>query len=193
MLLAGLQPLSADMLLRADQAQNELFQFNFRHQSNIPLNVLSDKGDAQETLEMDNLLEKSHLPTRFQQYDAIFSYPLGAPDLNVDLGVTVRHLRGWSAVVSGDAQQFEATLPLLHASAFFNLPYNGLSARLEGSHLLREDSRVMDYRAKLSYEWTKGFGLEGGWQHQQFNLDSGTEKGTDFENKGPFVDFYLRF
>ena len=130
----------------------------------------------------------------FAQYDATWTYPWETKNVNIDMGMTLRHLSGFkNSNENIDAHYFEQVLPLLHASALFSLPLKGLSAGIEGSHLDSDNNQILDYRAKVSYEWRKGFGLQGGWQHQQFNLDNATNTGTDYERAGPFLDFYLNF
>lgn len=112
----------------------------------------------------------------------------------IDLGVTLRHLSGIkNSSENFGNHYFQQVLPLVHASALFSLPLKGLSAGIEGSHFDSDDKQIYDYRAKVSYEWREGFGLQGGWQHQQFNLENVIETGADYKNNGPFIDFYLSF
>jgi len=130
----------------------------------------------------------------FAQYDATWTYPWETKNMNIDLGVTLRHLSGYQRTTEDQGSNyFQKVLPLLHASALYSLPLKGLSAGIEGSHLDSNNHRIFDYRAKVSYEWREGFGLQGGWQHQQFNLDSATSIGTEYQSTGPFLDFYLNF
>ena len=132
----------------------------------------------------------------FKQYDATWTYPWETKSVNIDVGMTLRHLSGYQNIKSEENisnTYFQEVLPLLHASALFSLPVEGLSAGIEGSHLYSSDSRVLDYRAKISYEWRKGFGLQGGWQHQQFSLDAAANSGADYKKDGAFIDFYLNF
>ncbi|GMR16494.1 MAG: hypothetical protein BMS9Abin31_0831 [Gammaproteobacteria bacterium] len=166
------------------QQSEPLLNFKFNHLSNIPA------GDLL-SLETPSINSDS---LQFAQFDATWTYPWELKNFNIDLGVTLRHLSGFknSTERLGNTR-FQEVLPLLHASALFALPLKGLSAGIEGSHLDTSERQIFDYRAKVSYEWRKGFGLQGGWQHQQFNLENAANSGADYERTGPFLDFYLNF
>lgn len=133
--------------------------------------------------------------SQFNQYDATFSYPfLSRNGISFDLGINLRmvdaELKGQGIDQTGG--HINTTLPMFYASALFNLPLEGMSASVGGSHMQYDEYFAFDYRAKLSYTWQNGFGLEGGWQHQRFNID-GTDVQADFEVKGPFLDLKYRF
>ena len=175
----------SSVLMTATAEQSEsLLNFKFNHSSTFA---------QSEELFPQNVFGSTQ-PVEFSQLDATWTYPWEMESVNIDLGVTLRHLSGYkNATETNGTSHFQEVLPLLHASALFNFPLKGLSAGIEGSHLELSNRQVLDYRAKVSYEWRKGFGLQGGWQHQQFNLDSPTDTATDFEKTGPFLDFYLNF
>ena len=154
-----------------------LFNFKFNHVSNTK----SSEFSAAETQAL-----------RFKQYDVSWLYPWEEKNVNVDLGVTLRYLSGATNSTLNNVH-FHKTLPLLHASALFNLSLKGLSAGIEGSHLSSKESLVFDYRAKVSYEWRNGFGMQGGWQHQQFSLGKSLNTAARYESIGPYIDFYLNF
>lgn len=170
----------------AEQSES-LLNFKFNHLSNIQLT--DSTSQALPPINIDAL--------EFAQYDATWTYRTftgEAKNVNIDLGVTLRHLSGFKNSSENIGNRyFQQVLPLVHASALFSLPLKGLSAGIEGSHLDSDNNQILDYRAKVSYEWRKGFGLQGGWQHQQFNLDNATNSGANFEKKGLYLDFYLNF
>lgn len=186
----------ADVSLFAEQQPESLFVIRFHHQSN-QYNEFTQPVVDTDVIRNNHLLRGDHSQilntVRFNQYDATLAYPFGNQYYNVDLGVTLRHLRGQYRAMESEINHFNTVLPVLHATALFNLPLSGFTAGIEGSHLNYDNSRIFDYRAKLSYEWRKGFGLQGGWQHQQFNLDQNSDNATDYEVNGPFIDFYLNF
>ena len=129
------------------------------------------------------------------QYDTTITYPLGQRDnaVNFDLGVNIRFIEG--DIKNQDvekAQNLNMAMPMLHARALFNLPFKGLTATVGGSHIEYDSYRAYDYKAKLNYSWNNGFGLEGGWQHQQFSID-GNDYQTHFETEGPYLDLKYRF
>lgn len=168
----------------ADQ-NDSLLNFKFSH--------LSNNQNEPQASQIEPALNNTAV--NFEQYDATWTYPWETKNINIGLGVTLRHLSGVkSSTDEGLANSsFQTTLPLMHASALFSLPLQGLSAGIEGSHLDLSDHQVFDYRAKVSYEWRKGFGMQGGWQHQQFNLNNAAGTGAGFEKNGPFIDLYLNF
>ena len=165
----------------AEQSES-LLNFKFNHSSNI---------------QRTNSISQSHSPVNveaieFSQFDATWTYPWETTNVNIDLGVTLRHLSGFNHSIENISNQhFQEVLPLVHASALFTLPLRGLSAGFEGSHLDSNNNQIFDFRAKVSYEWRKGFGLQSGWQHQQFNLGNSVDAG--YQKNGPFIDFYLNF
>ena len=168
----------------AEQSES-LLNFKFNHSSNTQrTNAISQSLSPVNV----NAIE-------FSQFDATWTYrtyPSETKNINIDLGVTLRHLSGFNhSIENVSNQHFQEVLPLVHASALFTLPLKGLSAGIEGSHLDSNNKQFFDFRAKVSYEWRKGFGLQSGWQHQQFNLGNSVDAG--YQKNGPYIDFYLNF
>ena len=134
-----------------------------------------------------------------QQYDARLFYPVSTiHGMSLDLGLNVKYLNAVGHYSRDDGtdviHNFNQAIPMFHATALFDLPFDGLSASLEGSHRDTEQTRAFDYKAKLRYKWDQGLGLEGGWQHQQYSLDYGqTYPGLDYESKGIFLDLFMDF
>lgn len=165
----------------AEQSES-LLNFKFNHLSNISRTKSTSQTFTPVKIEA----------LEFSQFDATWTYPWETKNVNIDLGVTLRHLSGFNnSKEDVGIQHFQEVLPLVHASALFSLPLKGLYAGIEGSHLDSNDNQIFDYRARVSYEWRKGFGLHGGWQHQQFNLNN--TAGAGYEKTGPYIDFYLSF
>lgn len=172
------------------------FQFDLDKTSHDKYQLLDDDS-------LSNFQIFTHQPllneTRLDQYDATFYYPLGKKGMSFDLGLNMKYISGQSSLLQGGQHQmrnFSAAIPMVYATALFDLPFEGLSAGFEGKHHLGLDGDALsgyDYRAKLKYEWSEGFGLQGGWQHQLYSLDNEDQTSTDFEQKGPFLDFYLKF
>lgn len=172
----------------AEQSES-LLNFKFNHLTNI----LSTEQVVQPNASI-NSQSLNNQALKFEQFDATWTYPWQTKNMNIDLGVTLRHLSGINNSTENLGNNyFQEVLPLIHASALYAFDVKGLSAGIEGSHIGTNDRKVYDYRAKVSYEWRKGFGLQGGWQHQQFNLENVTDSVTGYEKNGPFIDFYLNF
>jgi outer membrane protein len=178
-----------------------LFQpnFKFQHQRLSGGKSFSNdellRGDILSDPNVLMLDKNSAFAGDLQQYDATITYPFSMHNVvSFDLGINLRfvdaELKGQNLDQTGT--HINTTLPMLYASAFFNLPFKGMSASIGGSHLQYDDYFAFDYKAKLSYTWDNGFGLEGGWQHQRFNVDSHDVQ-ADFESKGPFLDFKYHF
>ena len=170
--------------------------FQFQHQTINLGGGNSIANDSQSFSGSRQLFDReNNSQGQVMQYDAMITYPFGRPNnsVNFDLGVNIRFINaGLKNQDIDHTRRLNMTLPMLHATAFFNLPYNGLTASLGGSHIEYDQYRASDYKAKLSYSWQNGFGLEGGWQHQQFSID-GSDYHTEFEVKGPFLDLKYRF
>ncbi|MFK5914182.1 MAG: hypothetical protein QM484_07390 [Woeseiaceae bacterium] len=165
---------------------------------NFKFNHLSNSDSINNILVSEHkqhVFSESKPITYLNQLNATWTYPWETKRVNVDVGLSLRHVSGYGLQnnIETDTKSpryFQRVLPLVHASALFSFPVEGLSAGIEGSHLNLSHSYISDYRAKVSYEWGKDFGLQGGWQHQQFNIE---QSAGSFEKKGAFVDFYLKF
>ncbi len=128
------------------------------------------------------------------RYDAALTYPLSGKGMNFNLGLNLRVIDGWrNDLARSQTRSFRETVPMFYAAALFDLPFKGLQAGFEGRH---SDSLVnpsFDYKAKLSYEWDGGLGLEGGWQHQRY-ADEELNRWQGLPvSKGLFLDLRLKF
>jgi outer membrane protein len=183
-----------------DAANFSQAQFQFKHQRFAVGNQVGRQSDLD--LGLDNRASQqvftskgSGVSGNFDQYDATISYPFSPRELiNFDLGINIRFIE--ASLMEGSSEpgmhNLNTTLPMLYANAIFGRPYAGLSASLDASHIEYEQYYAFDYKAKLSYQWQNGFGMEGGWQHQALSID-GSQFQTDIENKGLFLDLKYRF
>ena len=132
-----------------------------------------------------------------RQYDATFFYPFQKGKFNFDLGLNIKFISGISetsdALGTVSTQAYNATLPMMYATALYELPWKGVSAGIEGKHMIVDSSRAYDYKAMLTYKSRSGFGLNGGWQYQQLHLDAFQNITTSSETDGPFVDVFYNF
>lgn len=163
-------------------------QFQFQQQD-----LTSASFDSPGWLDKNN-----NSSARLHQYNATLSYPLHTEWASVGLGINIRFIEGdVKAAADLDhsyaARTINTAFPMLYATAIFDLPFEGLTASVVGSMMDYDQFRAADYRAKLSYTFSSGIGLQGGWQQQQLNIDAGQEFKAQFENKGPFLDLYYRF
>ena len=146
-------------------------------------------------------------------YDALFYYPVHQRGgLNIDLGINLRFQepnadpyrslgeRHWLHNQGSETNEYPANdfqLPnktLVHAAALFDLPFEGLSAGVSGSHDGRLGNAEFNYSARLNYQWKNGLGLQGGWQHQQYSLDQTNLDDTSVvEDQRLFLDLKYKF
>jgi hypothetical protein len=172
--------------------------FKFKHQRFSVGNQASrDKQDLDLGISdsRQNLLSKSSgLSGNLEQYDATFSYPFSPRELiNFDLGINIRFIDADLIKSQTDAasHNLSTALPMFYANAMIGRN-EGLSASLGASHIEYDQYYALDYKAKLSYQWQNGFGMEGGWQHQELSID-GNQFQADIEKKGRFLDLNYRF
>ena len=146
----------------------------------------------------------SDTTTQIDQLDARILYPLTRKGMEFGVGLNIRYIQGTSSGTLEGSQQkirVDDAIPALHARALFDLPFQGFSAGLEGSHTgfseqffdYNSQLQYFDYRAQLRYQWTNGLGLQGGWQHQQMSLDLSEDSNTTFSSEGPYLDLNWRF
>ena len=173
-------------------------QFSFQHQSFAVGSQVQDerfRRDGQVINSGRSMMQGDDLFGQLNQYDATFSYPFHSnKNLNFDLGVNLRFIDG-DLIQNGlepSQVRFNTAMPMLYANALYSLPNSGLSASIGASHFEYDQYYALDYKAKLSYQWEAGFGLEGGWQHQQLTID-GPDIQAEIQNTGPFLDFNYRF
>ena len=190
-LLTGSAPVMADS--QADAAGDKsayLPQFEFRFEQK---EWRQDAGNPEFiTPDFKSLNDTT---TQIDQIDARILYPLTGKNMEVGVGLNIRYIQGVSSGTLDGAQQkirVDNAIPALHARALFDLPFQGLSAGLEGSHTGFSE-QIFDYRAQVRYEWTNGLDLQGGWQHQKMSLDISEDSDTTFSSEGPYLDLNWRF
>jgi len=199
-LLAALLPLSFQVWASGgvETADLPLAQFHFKHQSFVVGSQIGSQYSSGHIWQDNKTVfsdEDNALSGRIEQYDATITYPFKPRELfNLDLGINIRFIDAdlASGEVDQATQSLNTALPMFYANALFELPYEGLSASLGASHFEYEQYYALDYKAKLSYQWQNGLGMEGGWQHQELSID-GSEFQTDIQNNGLFLDFKYRF
>lgn len=143
----------------------------------------------------------SHFVGNLQRYDATWLYPVSQSErMNIDLGINLRYFDGQVAVESSQGRvlhNYRSAIPMFYATALFDLPFKGLSARVGGGSQINVEWDQLftsfDYKAALRYDWANGIGLEGGWQHRQWQLDNLGHDDNRIESKGLFLDLKFKF
>ncbi len=180
-------PAGAETLLPQEDALP--LQFDFRFESRN-----ADQLRATQTLLLPDF-KSQRISSQYEQLDARLMFPWQGKGMRLGVGLNLRHIQGiasWADNGIVRNASLNDTIPAITASALFDLPFEGLSAEVEGSHSGITD-QLVDYKAGLRYEWGNGLGLEGGWQHQQLSLDLANDASTTFESQGPFLDLRWRF
>lgn len=134
------------------------------------------------------------------QYDFALYYEVLDNWVNLDLGLNFKYIDG-SFTINGSGQSetgdFSGVIPQLYVNGRFDLPFTGLSATFEGRGVAYSGNQLTDFEAKASYELSLGVGLEavlgieGGWRHEQFNIDA-NDVDANFSISGPFGGAYFR-
>ncbi len=190
-LLTGSLPVMADTQTDTSGAANAAvprFEFQFGQKQ------WHQEADNRDLITPD-FKSLNDSTTQIDQFDARILYPLTGKGLQLGVGLNIRYIQGisnWSVDGAQQKTRLYDTIPALHARALFDLPFQGLSAGLEGSHT-GISNQLFDYRAQLRYEWANGLGLQGGWQHQQMSLDLSEDANTTFSSEGPYLDLNWRF
>ena len=143
----------------------------------------------------------SYFVGNLRRYDATWLYPVSkSVGVNVDLGMNLHYFDGQVAVESSQGwvmHSYRSTIPMFYASALFDLPFKGLSARIDGGSQMNVQWDKLftsfDYKASLRYDWDNGVGLEGGWQQRQWQLDNLGNGDNQIQSKGLYLDLKYQF
>lgn len=190
--------LAANVVAQDYTNENQAFAFKFQANESLLNPRLSSTLDSpSETKPSYRLIQPD---ARLRTYDAIFYYPLHRRGVSIDLGVNLRLQQDSSAQIDQNYAYDQdwlnidpsETQTLIHAAAVFDLPFSGFKAGLSGTYSADLADSEYDYRAKLSYKWRNGFGMEGGWQHQQKIYDQQNFNDT-FDVQTLFLDMNYRF
>jgi len=166
---------------------------------NRSTNKVSNLGSSSELAAVDS--SSSYFIGNIKRYDATWLYPVTQSSaMNVDLGLNLRYLDGQVLMASADGRvlkNYRSTIPMIYASALFDLPFKGLTARVDGGSQINVEwdnfFTSFDYKAALRYDWQNGIGLEGGWQHRQWQIEDLNNADGRIESRGLFLDLKYQF
>lgn len=199
---SGLYDLKVPTLNTTSLHGTDSYRLNFRYREET--GVIQRVYTKDEILGVKNfsgaeLRSKSNL----EQYDATIYYALGNSLhglfskhqwLSIDLGVNFKFIEQTYESTKQQQNGFRThygAYPMFSAAALFDLPLSGMTASVEGSYFNYKTRELSEYRAKLTYQIDNIFGVSGGWEQQQYQLDASDS--LKFGKEGPFVDLFYRF
>ena len=131
--------------------------------------------------------------------DIVLYYQLLNNWVDLNMGVDVRRLDGEvsQSGLSGNNIEVDETIPLLHISARFALPINGLyvGADINANviDLGLSESTAQDSTLMLGYASGTGLGIEGGIKSISFELNDSDNLNTNLEYDCLFLNGYFNF
>jgi outer membrane protein len=123
--------------------------------------------------------------------DAILYYRILDNWVNFDLGLDVRKIDGRFAIGS-EVSSVSATVPMLYASAAFDLPLTGLSVGADYKVVSYSGSTYNDMRIRAAYEFGV-VGVEAGVRSTKIKISDVDNINTDLTFKGVMVGAFLHF
>ncbi len=128
--------------------------------------------------------------------DIVLYYQLLNNWVNLDMGVDLKRFDG-AVELSGDTTTtrvaVDETIPLLHLSARFDLPYSGFYIGANFNNLSLNSNSAEDSTLKLGYQSNYGLGFEGGVKTFSLQLDDANDLTTDLKYDGIFLNGYYNF
>jgi len=123
--------------------------------------------------------------------DAILYYRILDNWVNFDLGLDMRKIDGRFAIGS-EVSSVSATVPMLYASAAFDLPLTGLSVGADYKVVSYSGSTYNDMRIRAAYEFGV-VGVEAGVRSTKIKISDVDNINTDLTFKGVMVGAFLHF
>ena len=123
--------------------------------------------------------------------DAILYYRLLDNWVSLDLGLTVRSLDG-DFVIDTETVSISETIPMLYASAQFDLPFTGFSVGGDINVINYDGSEYRDIRLRALYE-IGVIGFEAGYKTSTLVLDDVSGVSSDLEYSGLILGAFLHF
>jgi len=123
--------------------------------------------------------------------DAILYYRLLDNWVNFDLGINVRKVEG-DFIIATETVSISETIPMLYASAQFDLPFSGFSVGGDMNIVNYDGSEYRDIRLRAVYEMGI-IGFEAGLKTSTLVLDNVSGVSSDLEFSGLMLGAFLHF
>ncbi|MDD2947071.1 TIGR04219 family outer membrane beta-barrel protein [Acinetobacter haemolyticus] len=129
--------------------------------------------------------------------DFILYYEILDNIVDADVGFGAKRLSGDILQNYTDTLDVSSTLPMLYAQAGVNLPFTGLSARVEASFAALNDEQISDAQAELKYNFIDNLlvdvGARVGYRILDIQLEEGSNAETKLKFKGPYLGIEAHF
>ena len=152
---------------------------------------LSNTGNTSNIYNFNGNTTSGNFETTLDSTDAILYYRLLDNWVNLDLGLDVRKIDGRFAIGS-ESSSVSATVPMLYASAAFDLPLTGLSVGADYKVVSYSGSTYNDMRIRAAYEFGV-VGIEAGVRSTKIKISDVDNINTDLTFKGVMVGAFLHF
>lgn len=141
-------------------------------------------GDTRTTMDV------SHF-----DYTIFYSVPL--PLAEIDLGFNIKHFDGEVELreqTSGDSEQvsFNELLPMLHASARFDVPLAGVGVGAELNYVSYDGDSVSDLELYGTYRYNLAY-VQAGYRDLRIDAEGSGDLEVDVDIAGPFVRLGVNF
>jgi len=123
--------------------------------------------------------------------DAILYYRLLDNWVSLDLGLNLRSLDG-DFIIANEKVSISETIPMLYASAQFDLPFSGFSVGGDINIVNYDGSEYRDIRLRAMYEMGV-IGIEAGLKTSTLVLDDVSGVTSDLEFSGLMLGAFLHF
>jgi len=123
--------------------------------------------------------------------DAILYYRLLDNWVSLDLGLNLRSLDG-DFIIATEKVSISETIPMLYASAQFDLPFSGFSVGGDINIINYDGSEYRDIRLRAMYEMGV-IGIEAGLKTSTIVLDDVAGVSSDLEFSGLMLGAFLHF
>ncbi|MED5388365.1 MAG: TIGR04219 family outer membrane beta-barrel protein [Pseudomonadota bacterium] len=116
--------------------------------------------------------------------------------VKVNLGITVRKIEGsisLDSLLASTTQDFDETLPMLHASGRVSLPIPGVYVGGEVDTISYDGNTLRDLTARVGWRSDFLLGVELGYKHMDLELDDVSDLDADLDMGGPYLAASLSF
>lgn len=126
--------------------------------------------------------------------DVVLYYEVLDNWVNLDLGIAVKifdghvRLEDTAGVLPTTEEDLSAPIPMLHATARFDLPLTGFFAGGTFETISYSGNGLTEYNLELGYRHATGLGISAGWREFSIELDDVDDFYSDISINGGYVN-----